>query len=192
MVRSIQNNQDVGHDDNNLEDIDDGADTHPKLHLLAKDVTDSTICNCCGGSKHATVQIASDGTKIICAKKQLEDMGILSKPSTSNELANKDTKYKYRARKFQQQNRMLMEQNKTLMQALEKAKEDHETDHSDTDSHISASSIGQTCDEDSDESNDSDASNLSSFDASSFANKIQGKYGKRPAMSKGKTIRKPK
>ena len=85
-----------------------------------------------------------------------------------------------------------MEQNKTLLQALEQAKNEQVTDHSDTDSHISASSIGRTCDEDSDDSNESDASNLSSFDASSFANKVQGKFGKKPATSKGKTIRKPK
>jgi hypothetical protein len=190
LVRMIH---DTPADQGNLDDIDDGTDSQhggaakAKANLLAKDVTDSTVCNCCGGSKHATVQIASDGTKIICAKKQLEDMGILSKPAT--DLA-KDTRYKSRARKYQQQNRSLTEQNKMLMQTIEQLTEDHDKDQSDTDSQISAASLGQTCDDDSDDSAESDASNLSSFDASSFANKIQSR--KKPAMLKGRPIRKPK
>ena len=194
LVRMIHD--DTTTNQGNLDDIDDdtgsqhGGAAKAKANLLAKDVTDSTVCNCCGGSKHATVQIASDGSKIICAKKQLEDMGILSKPA-STDLA-RDTKYKSKARRYQEKNRSLLEQNKILLQAIEKVKDDHEKDESDTDSHISASSIGQTCDDDSDDSADSDASNLSSFDASSFANKIQNRFGKKPAMSKGRPIRKPK
>ena len=77
-----------------------------------------------------------------------------------------------------------MDQNKMLMHAMQQLEEDQQREISDQDSQASASSLGQTNDDSDESASDSDASNLSSFDASTFANKI-GIKGKNP-MLKGK------
>ena len=124
------------------------------------------------------MQTASDDSKIICAKKQLEDLGILSKPEHAT--TNKDAKhYRSKARKYQQQSKALMDQNKMLMHAMQQLEEDQQREQSDQDSQASASSLGQTNDDSDESASDSDASNLSSFDASTFANKV-GFKGKKP------------
>lgn len=179
LVRLIGNDDEVEDDEHDLESA------MGRVNLLAKDVHDSMKCHCCGGNAHATVQTTSDGTKIICAKKQLEDLGILSKPEHSTTSANKDTKhYRSRARKYQQQSKALLDQNKMLMQAMQQLEEDQQREQSDQESQASASSLGQTNDDSDESGSDSDASNLSSFDASTFANKV-GIKGKKPIF-KGK------
>jgi hypothetical protein len=172
LVRLVANDDEVDDDEHDTESI------MGRANLLAKDVHDAMKCHCCGGSAHATVQTTSDGTKIICAKKQLEDLGILSKPEHTN--TSKDAKhYRSKARKYQQQSKALMDQNKMLMHAMQQLEEDQQREESDKDSQASASSLGQTNDDSDDSASDSDASNLSSFDASTFANKV-GIKGKRP------------
>ena len=159
----------------------DGEDEKESVQLAAADVTEATKCYLCGGDSHAATQTGPDGETILCAKKALQDMGIIDKQAKSTSFKPKRPfiKPSTKSAKIAE----LQSQVKELVRHIQSTTIQSEPETSEAE-------YTEDQDEGTEYSDDSDASNLSSFDASAYANQLARKGGKRPMLKKGKPVRK--